>query len=338
MPFEKFQWYFFIVFLAAVVLLSVSIARPFFSVLALAAITAVILEPLYRQLHSRVRGPRLAAAILIILVLLVILIPAGFLFRQIATEAASMYEQLSLEGWGDFSLVVGRFEALLPATPWSNQLNVPQYIGRLTSWVVNHAGALLASTFSVSWKILFWILALYYFLKDGPKFYHHLVHLSPLADHDDISIAQELKSTVRAVVAGALLIAVIQGALVGLGFTIFGLPHGALWGTVGAFAALIPGVGTSLVLIPGILTLWWQGGAAGAVGLLIWGILMVGLIDNILAPVLYSRGSKLHPLLVLIAVIGGLGFFGPSGFILGPVTFSLLIALLHIYRERLLKS
>ena len=338
MPFEKFQWYFFVVLLMAVLVLSVAIARPFFTVLALAAIAAVILEPAYGRLLRRFGGPRFSAGVLIVFVLLVVLVPAGFLFRQIGIEATALYRQFSVGGWGDFSLVVERVQSLVSATAWGEQLNVSDYLKKIVMWLVNHAGTILTGTLAVSWKILFWVLALYYFLKDGPRFYRHLVHLSPLADHDDISIAQELKGTVRAVVVGALLIAVIQGVLVGLGFSLFGLNHAALWGTVGALAALIPGVGTSLVLIPGILTLWWQGATTPALGLLIWGVVMVGLIDNILAPVLYSRGSKLHPLLVLIAVIGGLGFFGPSGFILGPVSFSLLIALLHIYRDRLLKT
>lgn len=335
MPFEKFQWYFFLFLLLAVFVLTLFIARPFFNVLALAAVASVVLYPLYEWLKRRLAGSsRLAAVVLIVFVLLVVFLPLGFLIRQVGYEAASLYRQLAVGGSEQLASFNQKLAAFWPAV--LPPLDLENYLSRILGWLVDNSGQLLAGTVTVSWKIIFWILALYYFLKDGVRFYREVLHLSPLADRDDEAIAGELRATVKAVVTGALLIAALQGTLVGIGFTLFGLSHAALWGSLAAVAALIPGVGTALVLIPGILSLWWQGELAAALGLLVWGAVMVGLIDNLLAPVLYGRGGKTHPLLILVAVVGGLGFFGPSGFILGPVTFSLLVALLNIYQNRLL--
>jgi predicted PurR-regulated permease PerM len=137
------------------------------------------------------------------------------------------------------------------------------------------------------------------------------------------------------VIKGSLLIALIQGMVSGTGFAIFGVPNPVLLGSVAIIAALIPNVGTAVVLTPAILYLYLTDQVWQSAGLLIWGITAVGLIDNLLGPTLIGRSSKIHPLLILLAVLGGLAFFGPLGFILGPLVISLLFAVLDIY-ERLL--
>ena len=119
-----------------------------------------------------------------------------------------------------------------------------------------------------------------------------------------------------------------------VGFWIFGVPNAILWGSFAAIAALIPGIGTALVLTPAILFLFARGEIFSAIGLLAWGVGVVGLIDNFLGPRLMGRGIELHPLIILLSVLGGIGFFGPIGFLLGPLIVSLFFALLDIYSVR----
>ena len=106
-----------------------------------------------------------------------------------------------------------------------------------------------------------------------------------------------------------------------------------LWGGAAAIASLVPNIGTALVLAPAIGFLYFGGEVGRAVGLAIWGVLAVGMIDNFLGPILINRGVRIHPLLILLSVIGGLGLFGPVGFLLGPLVVSLLFALLDIHLE-----
>jgi len=127
------------------------------------------------------------------------------------------------------------------------------------------------------------------------------------------------------------MIAIIQGLLSGAGFFIFGVPNPALWGIIAAICALVPGFGTSLVLVPAIIYLFFAGTGAAAIGLALWGALLVGLVDNFLSPILMQRGINIHPLFILFSIIGGLAFFGPSGFIMGPLFLSLLFTLFDIY-------
>ena len=175
------------------------------------------------------------------------------------------------------------------------------------------------------------LIAFYFFLKDGKKLKNYIVALSPLDDSDDELIVSRLKLAVSAAMKGNLLIGLIQGTLTGIGFAIFGVPNAVLWGSVAVIAAFLPGIGTSLVLAPAIIFLFVTGNTFGGVGLLIWGIIAVGLIDNLLGPRLVGRGMQLHPLAVFVAVLGGLSLFGPLGFLLGPLAVSVCLALVDIY-------
>ena len=125
--------------------------------------------------------------------------------------------------------------------------------------------------------------------------------------------------------------AVTQGLLAGIGFTIFGVPNAALWGFITVIAALVPILGTSIVLTPIIIYLFAFDTLFSAIGLLAWGMLAVGLIDNFLGPKLMQRKIRIHSFLILLSVLGGLSLFGPIGFLIGPLFLALLSTLLDIY-------
>jgi predicted PurR-regulated permease PerM len=170
-------------------------------------------------------------------------------------------------------------------------------------------------------------------LKDGAKLRQFVISLSPLADSYDELVLSRLGRAVNSVLKGTLTIALIQGVVSALGYMLFGVPNPLLWGTVTAIAALVPGVGTALILTPIVLFLFLTGNVPGAIGLAVWGAFAVGLVDNFLSPHLIGGGSQLHPLLVLISVLGGIGLFGAVGIFLGPLCLSLFMALLSIYAD-----
>jgi predicted PurR-regulated permease PerM len=177
------------------------------------------------------------------------------------------------------------------------------------------------------------ILSLFYFLRDGKKFIATIIDLSPLHDEFDKKIFSRIILAVNSVVRGSLIIGLIQGLLTGVGFYIFSAPSPVLWGTVAAVASLVPSIGTSLILVPAILFLFFTGQTINALGLIIWGGVAVGLIDNFLGPILIKRDIHIHPLLILLSALGGVAFFGPIGFLAGPVSLALLFALFDIYPD-----
>lgn len=223
------------------------------------------------------------------------------------------------------------FFDLLPAYSFDS-LNITEFLQTGLQWAFSNIDKLFNGLAKIILGIFVTFLALFYFLRDGHDLKKQIIALSPLGDADDERIMKKLEQAIYSIFAGGLIVGIIQGILTGIGFAIFGVPNPAVWGTVAAISALIPGIGTSLVLVPGILYLFFTGMTTPAIGLLIWGLLAVGMIDNFLGPILINRGIKIHPFLILISVLGGIAFFGLIGFILGPLILAFLFALLDIYR------
>jgi len=206
-----------------------------------------------------------------------------------------------------------------------------QYLKQGAAWLIQNFAAIFSNFAGALLNFFIFIVAFYYLLKDGQKLKKIIIDVSPLTDIEKETILNKLKLSVNSVIKGNLVIAVIQGILTSMGLTIFGVPNAILWGMAAAITSLIPGIGTSLVILPAILYLFLKGQPVNAAGLIIWGVVAVGLIDNFLGPRLIGKGMRLHPLLVILAVLGGAAFFGPIGFLLGPLTLSLFLTLFDIY-------
>jgi predicted PurR-regulated permease PerM len=126
--------------------------------------------------------------------------------------------------------------------------------------------------------------------------------------------------------------------LAGIGMWVFGIPNPTLWGSISAVASLVPGLGTALIFIPAVAYTYIAGNIPNAIGLLLWGTLIVGLVDNFLTPYLYSRSVDIHQLIMLFAVLGGLVVFGPIGFIFGPIVLAIFFSLIDIYQDIILEA
>jgi len=336
MKIQKSQFYFLLALLAITLVLSFFVLRPFLSAFVLAAVATVVFQPLYRKiLKYSFNHQGLAALLTTMIIMVIIFTPLIFLGMKILEEARQLYLSL-IEGGGkdNFLNIFNQLQEsarryfLLPP---EFSINLGQYLKEGLTWLLNHLGALFSNFASILTTAFIFLVTLYYLLKDGHKLKQAVINYSPLPDTDDEMILNKLELAIGSVIKGNFTIAFIQGVLTSIGFTIFGVPNAILWGAAAAIAALIPSVGTALVLLPAIALLFLSGQIFSAIGLLVWGMLAVGLIDNFLGPKLIGRGMKLHPLLVLFSVFGGLVFFGPVGFLLGPIILSLLFALLHIY-------
>ena len=340
---QKPQLYFLLAILAGTFVLVFFIFRPFLYALILAMIFATVLQPVYQKIVGFARGRQgLSALATILIVVAFIFTPLIFLGIQIFQEAQQLYFSLA-DGSGKiaifnvFNSFPDSFKNYFPATQ-EFSLNIDQYLKQGLSWLLQHLGSIFGSLAKMAVSSFLFLVALYYLLKDGQKLKAALIALSPLADADDEAIFQKLGMAINAVMKGNLLIALVQGVLTSAGFAIFGVPNAVLWGSVTAIAALIPGIGTALVLFPAILFLFLKGEVFSGVGLIAWGVGAVGLVDNFLGPKLVGRGMQLHPLIILLSALGGIGFFGPIGFLLGPLAVSLLFSLLDIYFSLMIKE
>ena len=329
--------------LLATAILAFYIFKPFLIPLALAAIFAVALAPLHRLIMRSLGGRESLAALLTVLVSIICLVaPVALLSTRVVVEAGQFYTSFEAGGPSvslDKALDSGA-ALLAPYVPNVDNLrqtiaeNTDTYSKEAAQWVASHLGTAFSSVASALLGLFIFLIGLYYMLRDGERFKKAVMQVSPLAATDEELIFERLGLAINSVVRGNILIALAQGVLSTIGFSLFEVPNPVLWGTAAFFAALIPGIGTALVFIPVVAFMLLTGDSAAAFGLAVWGAIAVGMIDNMLGPRLVGRGMKLHPLLVLPGVLGGVALFGPAGIFLGPLTLSLLFALLSIHSSR----
>ena len=330
------QSYFLLGLMVVLAALVFFIFRPFLYIIILAAIFAVISQPIYKRMASYTADQQGLAALLTIFVIIVIVfIPLTFLGMQIFQDSRHIYFSLTDGGGKDNILrAANLLEAKLQpfsATQLEFSQNINQYFKQGLGWLLQNLGSIFSNVVSFLVNSLIFVFAFYYFLRDGKKIKETAIKLSPLSSDDSEEIFSKLGRAINSVVKGNFFIALIHGAIVMLGFTLFGVPNAIFWGAVSVIVTLVPVVGVALVVAPAILFLLFTNQFVPALGLFLWGVVGVGLFDNFIGPKLVGRAAQLHPILVLFSVLGGIGFFGPIGFLLGPLVLILLFVLLDTY-------
>ena len=329
---RKVELTFFFLLVGIVTALSFFIFKPYLGALFVAVVFAIVFRSVYEWLRKKVKREGLASFLTLFILFLVILIPATVFGFFIFDDAQDLYQSA-----GVGAPVLQRLDqALIPIENYvqkvipSFNINVSSYLHATLSFLVDNLGSVFSRAVGMVFQTFIMLLALFFLFRDGTQFRSFIISLSPLANEYDERILKRMERAISSVVKGKLLIILIQGILASVGFFIFGVPSPVLWGALTSIAALIPAVGVAVVFIPAVAYLFVTSGFGGAVGLLIFGV-AIGAIDNLLGPALYEKGLEMHPLIILLSVLGGLVLFGPIGFLAGPVTLSLLLALLDIY-------
>ena len=334
------EYVFFFVLLVASGYLVWMVLSPFISALTLSVIIVTICYPLHERINKWVykQNRTLAAACSTAIVVFLIVLPLVFISTIFIRELLSFYQTLGAGNELSVETYLSDIEITIRQYIPEFELNLTEQLKQSAGWLVGNLGAIFAGTISTVFVIIISLIGSFYFFKDGREFLRILIKISPLPDREDDVILSRLALAVRSVATGVLLVSLIQGTLAALGFTIFGIDRAVLWGAVGAILAMIPGIGTLAIMVPGIIYLFLSGSVFAASGLLIWTITTVIVVDNIIGPQLMSRGNNIHPFIVLISVLGGIATFGPIGFIIGPVIVTLFIVLLEIHNQYILKE
>ncbi len=303
---------------------------PYLNALTIAVVFAILFHPVYKKLSGLVPHHESAAAFVsVILALVVVIIPLTFLGIVVFNEAKNVYaDVVSGNGSQIADLVRGQLSGISPSLA---SLNFSQYAKSFLDWLIGNAGLIVSQLAAITITFFLSAFTLFYFLKDANKIRDAIVRISPLRHDDTAKILDKLGRMAGSVIKGSLVVSVLQGIVVGLGFYLFGLQNPVLWGSISVLCALVPIIGVAIVVIPAAIVVWLSGNAVTALGFAIWGLLLPGLVDNLLRPRLIDRDTNVNQLLVLFSVIGGISVFGPLGFILGPLALSLLLTLIEIY-------
>lgn len=308
---------------------------PYWQAIFLAGALAIVAGPFCRWLAKMIGSPGWAAFLSILAVILVVLIPFFLIGLGAFSEARQLYVSI-IGGGADFSGLNDwtanwqeRVNRLVPGSDFN--LDFENLAAGLLSWLVNNLSGIFSSVAGVLLLFFMSLFILFYLFKDGDKLKDFLIDISPLKKDYTVSLLARIKDSVNSVIRGSLIIAILQGVASGLGFLIFGLANPFLFAALAAIGSLIPAVGTALVFVPAVVYFLLAGKLMAAIGLAVWGFLLVGSLDNLVRPFLLERGSRLHPAAVFVSVLGGLVVFGPLGFVIGPVIFSIFFALLDLY-------
>ena len=335
MSYKKFQVYFFIALLVASGAVTLLVFRSYLTLLAFGGVFAVVSRPLYLYILKYLKSETAAAFLTIIIVASGIILPSAFFFAALTAELGVAFS--NIKGYFDNNTLS---QLLVRYVPSQFHEQIPALIGegvRLTRGIAEFLSTNLIEFFSNLFGIVFGFIVIlisaYYLLKDGTKVKKELLALSPLGDEQDEHVFNRVVVAVRAVIAGILIVGLVKGVIAGVFYWVFGIPAPLFWGTMTGFASFIPIFGSALVSVPVVIYLLLIGKYGAAIGLGVISIGVIGTIDNFLQPKLVESKTNIHPLLILLSILGGLQFYGFAGFILGPLTLAVTMALIDIYKK-----
>lgn len=316
------------------------IATPFISALALAAVIVTIANPLYKYLIPKMprQNHSLAAFSATVIVFIVGILPIAVMTTLVVNELVDLYQDLNYTETTSLSATINSVETQIAQVIPGFTVDLTAQMQAVFEWLTGNLANIFAGTISTFFLFFIALIGSFYFFRDGQELLQLVIKASPLPDDEDRAILHRLAQAVRVVATGTLLVALIQGTLAAIGLTIFDVDRAILLGGVVAIAAMIPGVGTGVIMLPIVAILLWTGDMFAGIGLLIWSIIVVGLVDNFLGPYLMSRGNNMHPFIILISVLGGLSVFGLIGFLIGPMVVALFLVLLEIYNQYIIKD
>jgi predicted PurR-regulated permease PerM len=319
-------------------LLSLRVMASFLLPMLLAAMLVVIFGPLYRSIRDRTRWPEwVAAAVTTLLVVLIVLAPLSLLVFRAGGEAAALVrrpEGLKLDPHVLDGLVARFNEAT------GLQVTAESVNGELKRVAEEWIGPVAARAPAVIAKILIGVIvtivSLFYFFADGGRMLEAVTRLIPLDRRYQWQLLQEFEEVSRAVVSSILLAALVQALLAGAGFYVAGLGKVFLLTLLTFFGALVPIAGAALVWgAASLYLLFFEKNTWAAAGLALWGLCVVSTVDNIIKPMVLHGQSKLHPLLALLSVLGGVGALGPIGIFVGPIVVAFLQSALTMLQAEL---
>ena len=320
---------FFVALLVVVTIAFLWLVRGFLQPVFWAVALGIVVFPVHGRIERRLGGRKsLAAAASMLLVLVVVILPLGGIIAAVTTEAAGLYARLA-DGDIDPSGIYRFVER-----------NLPQLVSLLQSVGIDperlqaqlSAGAVEASRFIASSALeigqdtlrvtVFFFLMIYllfFFLRDGRRMLDGLVHALPLGDARERHLLARFAEVSRATIKGTFVIAVIQGAIGGAAFAVLGIGAPVLWGVVMALLSIVPAVGPALVWVPAAIMLIAGGSLVSGIVLVAVGVFIVGLVDNLLRPILVGRDTRMPDYLILLSTLGGLTAFGLAGVVIGPI-------------------
>ncbi len=343
---DKLQEGSFLILLAITTIAFLAVLLPFYGGIFWAAVLAIIFDPMQRRLQRRLgERPNTIALITLLVCLLIVIVPVLLVSGALVNEVATLYQYLQ-SGQID---IRGQLEHIQSMLPDSVQRLLDQFdmgnLGaiqdKLTQGAMASSRFLATQAFSFGQNTFEFIVAfgimlylLFFLLRDGDELLVRIKRALPLERHEKERLFDIFTAVVRATVKGNIAVAVVQGVLGGLIFWVLGITGALLWGALMAFMALLPAIGAGIVWLPVAIYFLLAGSPGKGVTLILFGVFVIGLVDNLLRPILVGKDIKMPDYLVLISTLGGIALFGINGFVIGPLIAALFLACWSLLQEQ----
>lgn len=335
----------FLVFLGALTILFAVVAWPFAKAAFLAITLTIIIFPIYRAILKRLRNLRYLSAILTtVLTGALVIFPMVVISAIFITKLGHFVQGLSVD-LGSGSLKESLTPFLTTIHDWVFNIvgSAPSVDELMTSLInsLKNVGKeiyefsphVISTTASIVINFFLMLLFVVVFLAEGGRLNNWILETSPLSTSHWKEIARNVRITITSSILAIFVIAFVQGSLLALGFWAAGFQNVYGWWLVAIFMSLIPVIGSPACYITAAVVLFTQGNNHGGVLFLIYGFGFISVIDNFIRPILVRGGVPMHPVLIFVALVGAVRFFGPIGLLVGPVLLSVFLSAINIYRR-----
>jgi predicted PurR-regulated permease PerM len=320
---------FFFALLFAVTLAFLWLIRGFLQPIFWAIALGIVVYPLHARLLARLGNREaLAAGLGVVVVVVVVILPLLGVGAAVTREATALYQRLDT-GEIDVRALYSRFTASVPQVgellgsigidPSQIESSVSEAAVAASQLIATQALAFGQNTLRVTVFFFLMLYLLFFFLRDGQRLLEGLVRALPLGDHRERHLLARFAEVSRATIKGTLVVGIAQGAIGGVAFALIGIGAPVLWGVVMALLSIVPAVGPALVWLPAAIVLIGTGQVVAGIVLILVGVFVIGMVDNVLRPILVGRDTRLPDYLILLSTLGGLAAFGLAGIIIGPI-------------------
>ncbi len=335
-------------FLLLVVLVTLAFAwivRPFFGAVLWALVATIIFAPLYRRLVAAWGGRRNRAALATLLAIIaLVIVPATLITVFLLQEAGTIYAKVQ-SGQIDFGHYFVQIQNRLPA--WATGVlerfgltDIGAVREKIVAGLTNSFQKLAGQAFTIGQSAFGFVMTTglmlyltFFLLRDAEELSTRLGRAVPIAPGPRHELAEKFVAVIRATIKGSVVVAILQGAIGGVVFWALGIQGALLWGVLMAFLSLLPAIGTALVWAPVALYLLVTGDIWQGAVLIFCGVFVIGMVDNVLRPILVGRDLRMPDYVVLISTLGGIEVFGFNGFVVGPVIAALFMAVWDILTD-----
>lgn len=296
-----------------------------------AIILAFIMHPLQKKLRTKV-GDQISAFVLVIFGILVVFLPIFGIGAAVIEDAGNLADDLQESEAINTTQIEDRVRGIT-GQDFNIEGNIESLVRTFTETTLGGVSQIVTTVAEISIGVTLLLFLLYYLLKDGDRLVRWIRDTTPLPPDIQDQLYARVNKTTWAVIKGHVLVAVVQGLVAGLGLAITGVPNYAFWTFIMVILGFIPIIGTVVVWLPAAAYLFVIDRTAAAIFLFIYGLVIVGLTDNILRPIAVDRGSNLHPGVIIIGVIGGVYIFGAAGLFIGPIILGIFKAVLLVFKN-----